>query len=159
MHGLLVRLGVRTRDVPDVVQRVLLAVHGQWSTYDTARPLRAWLRSFVQRSASDYRKRSSVLHEDVTLDGTVAAQEHDPLPSADVALEAEERRTLLLEALETLDFDRRTVLVLVEFEGVPVPEIAAMLGLPVPTVHSRLRFARIDIAAAVRRLSAQRGQP
>jgi RNA polymerase sigma-70 factor (ECF subfamily) len=159
MHALLARLGVRTRDVPDVLQRALLAVHAQWGSYDAARPLRPWLRLFVQRSASDYRKRSDVLHEDVTLHGSVAAHEVDAQPLPDVALEAEERRALLLAALDTLDYDRRTVLVLVEFEGVAVAEIAAMLDLPVPTVHSRLRLARVDITAAVRRLAARRGQP
>ncbi len=157
LHVLLRRLGVRERDVPDVVQRVLLTVHLHWQEYDPARPLQPWLRVFAQRAASDHRKLSEVRHEDVTEDGCVTMSLEDPAPRADVAMEAEERRALLHEALDELDFERRSVLVWVEFEGLPVPEIAAMLDVPVPTVHSRLRLAREDVTRAVRRLVARKG--
>jgi RNA polymerase sigma-70 factor (ECF subfamily) len=157
MHSLVRRLGVRERDVPDVVQRVLISLHHHWAEFDDRRALLPWLRVFVHGAASDYRKRSDIRHEDVALDGSPMSAVEDPAPLPDLALEAEQRRALLLEALDTLDFDRRSVLVLVEFEGVGVPEIAALLEMPVPTVHSRLRLAREDIARAVRRLALQRG--
>lgn len=157
MHGLVRRLGVRERDVPDVVQRVLIALHNHWPEFDTRRPIQPWLRTFVHGAASDYRKRSDIRHEDVAIGGLPMSAVEDPEPLADVVLEAEQRRTLLFDALDSLSFERRSVLVLVEFEGVAVPELAEMLGLPVPTVHSRLRLAREDISQTVRRLALQRG--
>jgi RNA polymerase sigma-70 factor (ECF subfamily) len=39
-----------------------------------------------------------------------------------------------------------------DLEGQTVPEIAAALGVPVATAYSRLRLAREDVAAALKRL-------
>jgi RNA polymerase sigma-70 factor (ECF subfamily) len=36
-----------------------------------------------------------------------------------------------------------------------VPQIAAALAIPVPTAYSRLRLAREDVAAAIKRLRAK----
>lgn len=156
VHTLLRRLGVRDRDVQDVVQRALIALHAHWSEYHPKRPLRPWLRVFVHRAAADYRKLAGVRHETLFNDVDAMSAIVDETPSAEANLEAHERRALLMDALDELDFDRRTVLVLAEFEELPVPEIAAMLDLPVATVHSRLRLARVDITRVVRRLAARR---
>ena len=48
------------------------------------------------------------------------------------------------------------MIVLHDMEGYTGAEIAAMLEVPVNTVHSRLRLARADLVVAVRRL---RGEP
>jgi RNA polymerase sigma-70 factor (ECF subfamily) len=42
-----------------------------------------------------------------------------------------------------------------DIDGHAVPEIAAALAIPVPTAYSRLRLAREDVAAAVKRLRAR----
>ncbi len=158
LHTHLRRLGVRLRDVPDVVQSVLIAVYRHWGEYDPGRPLQAWLRPFAHGAASDYRKRSDVRHEDVTADGALPSHVDPDATTPQSALEATQRRALLLEALEALDFDRRAVLVLTEFEGMSSSDIATMLDIPIGTVHSRVRLARVDLTAAVRRLVARRGE-
>jgi len=61
-------------------------------------------------------------------------------------------------ALDTLDFDRRAVFILHEIDGVAIPEIARALEIPSNTAYSRLRLARADFGAAVRRLHLQGGQ-
>ncbi len=158
LHTHLRRLGVRARDVPDAVQSVLVAVYRRWGDYDPSRPMQAWLRPFAHGVASDYRKRSDVRHEDVTEDGSLPLRVEPDATNPHLELEAAQRRALLLEALDTLDFDRRVVLVLIEFEGMSSADIAAMLRIPIGTVHSRVRLGRVDLTAAVRRLAAQRGE-
>lgn len=41
-----------------------------------------------------------------------------------------------------MPFEQREVFVLTEFEDMSAPEIAALVGAPLPTVYSRLRLAR-----------------
>jgi RNA polymerase sigma-70 factor (ECF subfamily) len=76
---------------------------------------------------------------------------------ADVQLADHEEHSLLLRALDTIDLERRAVLVLHEWDGEPIPEVARALGIPLNTAYSRLRAAREDLAAAVKRLTARRG--
>jgi RNA polymerase sigma-70 factor (ECF subfamily) len=59
------------------------------------------------------------------------------------------------QLLDSLDDDRRAVFVLVHFEQMPAPEIAQTLGIPINTVYSRLRLARRDFDAALRRHEAR----
>ena len=50
---------------------------------------------------------------------------------------------------------RRAVLVLHEWDGSTIPEVAAALGVPVNTAYRRL-LAREDLARAVKRLRPKR---
>ena len=61
-----------------------------------------------------------------------------------------------MKALDVLDFDRRVVLVMHDLDEVAMPEIAAILEIPLNTAYSRLRLARADVANAVR-LHRERG--
>ena len=63
----------------------------------------------------------------------------------------------LFEALETLDLERRAVIVMHDWDGEPMPEVARALGIPLNTAYSRLRLARQDLGVAVKRVSRTRG--
>jgi RNA polymerase sigma-70 factor (ECF subfamily) len=151
---LLRRFGVRPGDVEDVTQELFLTVHRRWSDYDHARPIRPWLRAFAVRAASDYRALARVRREraDDTLDPT------DEADGAEVQLEARDQRRAVLAALDALAPERRDVLVLVDLEECPAPEAAEALGIPLNTAYSRLREARKDFAAAVRRNRLRQGE-
>ena len=60
-----------------------------------------------------------------------------------------------MRVLDGLELDRRAVLVMHDIEGHPVPEVAAALTIPIATAYSRLRLAREDVAAAIKRLRAR----
>jgi RNA polymerase sigma-70 factor (ECF subfamily) len=53
-------------------------------------------------------------------------------------------------ALARLDIDQRAVVVMHDLNGIPVPEIASALDVPLNTVYSRLRLGRAKITAALR---------
>lgn len=57
------------------------------------------------------------------------------------------------DALGTLDPDQRNVLLLQAWEGLRYDEIAAVLGIPVGTVRSRLSRARAQLRAALGQMS------
>jgi RNA polymerase sigma-70 factor (ECF subfamily) len=67
------------------------------------------------------------------------------------ALDRKEERDLLMNLLAGLTDELRTVFVLYELEGESIPEIAALLELPIGTVTSRLRRGREKFEARLER--------
>jgi len=60
-----------------------------------------------------------------------------------------EAAALVTAVLAELDEDKRELLVLVDLEQVPVPEVAAYLEVPLNTAYSRVRLARRAFEAAL----------
>jgi RNA polymerase sigma-70 factor (ECF subfamily) len=149
------RLGVPSADLEDLTHEVFLQVYRQLDEYDRNRPMRPWLFAFVFRKASEHRRRARVRFEVITGGG----EQVDPAPSVlDRALE-QENLDLGYRALDELDLAQRAVFVMHDLDGVAIPEIASMLGIPLNTAYSRLRLARTAFDRAVRRLRAKRGEP
>jgi RNA polymerase sigma-70 factor, ECF subfamily len=143
------RLGVREGDLEDVAQELFITVYDNIADYDSARPLRPWLLSFSLRFAANYRR--------LARHGGIQEEDMRALrrSSNDAPAEA---RDMVLRALETLEFDRRAVLVMHDLEGWTAPEIAAEIGVPLNTVYSRLRLARAEFRSAVDRLAKEDGR-
>jgi RNA polymerase sigma-70 factor (ECF subfamily) len=149
------RLGVPPRDLEDVAHDVFSTVYRRLDDYDTSRPLRPWLFGIAFRVAARYRELARNQRE--LLEGDLP-EPVDQSPTVDEQLIAEESRRLITEAMETLDLDRRAVLLLHDLEGCAMPDIALALSVPLNTAYSRLRLARADLKAAVSRLRARRGE-
>ena len=147
------RLGVPPRDLEDVTHDVFLQIYAQLHRYDAARPVRPWLFGFAFRIASDYRRLSR--HRFEVLDSEVEAV--DPLPSAIDSLARAEALAVGYAALDYLDLSKRAVFILHELDGATMPEVAEGLGIPLNTAYSRLRAAREQFNAVVRRLRVRRG--
>ena len=145
------RLGVPPRDLEDVTHDVLFEVYKKLERYDRSRPLRPWLFAFAFRFASDYRR--LVRHRVEVMGDEVEAVA--PGTPQDEAIVDREARALVARALESVDLARRAVFILHELDERPMSEIAHALEIPLHTAYSRLRVAREEFEAAVRRL--QRG--
>jgi RNA polymerase sigma-70 factor (ECF subfamily) len=150
------RLGVRDADLEDVTHDVFITVYRLLPEYDATRPIRPWLFGIALRVASDYRRLARHARE-VPVDPR--PEPIDSAPPADEQLASEQARRLLIDALDELDLDRRAVLVLHDIDGHAMPEIADALSIPLNTAYSRLRLARGDLGAAVRRVRLRRGDP
>ena len=149
------RLGAPAQDIEDLAHDLFVVVHRHLSDYDTARPLRPWLFGIAVRVVADFR-RSGRNQREIPWESFDVA---DGAPTAHEGLEKREARTVLLNALDSLDLDRRAVFVLHEIDEIPVPEIAAALAIPLNTAYSRLRLARVDVAAWIRRFRSGEGMP
>jgi RNA polymerase sigma-70 factor (ECF subfamily) len=149
------RLGVHDGDLEDVAQDVFVKVHRQFHDYDRSRPIRPWLFAFAARCAADWRRQTRLRVEVLGARGEPAAS----TPSADATLSTAEDVDLASRALEAVDVERRDVFILYEFDECPMKEIVRSLGIPLFTGYSRLRLARKEFAAAVRRLRRVRGEP
>ncbi len=136
------RFGVPPGDLHDAAHEVFLVLYRRWNEVDVARPIRPWLFGVARRVASAARAKRREAASDVDTPSV-----EDPLVA---------QRNLLWKAMGSLDDDRRAVVILHDLEGHSGAEIAAMLAIPVNTVHSRLRLARAELLAIVRKL---RGAP
>jgi RNA polymerase sigma-70 factor, ECF subfamily len=141
------RLGAPPRDLEDLTHDVFVVVHRHLGDYDSARPLRPWLFGIAVRVVSDFRRLGRNARE---IPGE-QVEAIDAAPSPHERLEATEARALFMKALDTLDLERRAVFVMHELDEVPVPEIATTLSIPLNTAYSRLRLARVDVAAWLER--------
>jgi RNA polymerase sigma-70 factor, ECF subfamily len=142
------RLGVRESDLEDLTHDVFFAVSGKLRNFDARRPLRPWLFGFAFRRAADYRRLARNRFE--VFDAS--AEPHDPAPDPLESAIAHEGLAVARDALGALELGRRAVFILHDLDGVGMPDIALELGIPVNTAYSRLRLARGELAAAVKRL-------
>lgn len=139
------RLGVPTRSLADAAQDVLLVVHRRLGSFDGRAPLQSWLAGICVRVArQEFRTRRRRQPEMLDRTGWIDV---DSLPDdaslASTQTEQRERIQRLYELMASLDAPKREVFVLAELEQMTGPEIAEILGIPLNTVYSRLREARI----------------
>jgi RNA polymerase sigma-70 factor (ECF subfamily) len=141
------RMGAAREEIDDLVQDVFMTAHrkGGFRTPGAAAP-RTWLTAIALRVAANARRSQTRRREDYDLErlGTV------PEPAGSPAQAAELREALfrVQRALDTLDLEHRSVLVLFELDGMDCQDIAVALEIPIGTVYSRLHVARKRFAAA-----------
>lgn len=147
-------LGVRDAHLDDALQDVFVVVQRRLADFDGNAELRTWLYAIGLRVARKYRDRAR--REPASLE---AEREQTPeLPAApndapDAAI-ARERLALARRALGALDDEKREVFVLARIEQMSAPEIAEVVNIPLNTVYSRLRAARLAFDAEIARLRA-----
>ena len=118
-----------TADAEDAVQEVFLRLLTQLPRFRDGEHERAWLIRTTIHRASDLRKAASTR----TL----------PLEEADVvAMPEEAESSPILSAVQALPEKYSTVIHLYYYEGYTIKEIAKLLGLPTPTVGTRLSRGR-----------------
>lgn len=135
------RLGVHESGLRDAAQEVFMVVHRRLGEFVPRGSLRSWLYSILRRVAAAQR-RQRYRGGSLAL-GDEAEQVADsslPNPERHAARGQALRQLLML--LERLDEEKRDVLVLVDLEGMSVPEACLTLDVNANTLYSRLRAAR-----------------
>jgi RNA polymerase sigma-70 factor (ECF subfamily) len=156
------RMGVRRPDLEDVFQDVFVIVHKRLHTYRRDAKLSAWLYGICLRSVARHRRRAFRRRE--RPEGVELGEQsagpfawHAAAPAPDERLHEEEGQARLDRLLDTLEPEQRAMVVMYEIEELGCAQIAALTGVPVGTIHSRLHHARRKLAAAARRLKASGG--
>jgi RNA polymerase sigma-70 factor (ECF subfamily) len=147
------RLGVAPDALDDATQQVFLVATRRLDEIDVTRE-RQYLLGIAVRVASETRRARSRRREVADDD---ADRHVDPTPSPDELLDRKRARALLDEVLASMPLDLRAAFTMFELEGMSLPEVGAVLGIPTGTATSRLRRAREHFQASVRKLSETRG--
>ena len=146
------RLGVQPGEVEDVVQETFLVAHRRLVDFDGAVPVSTWLYAIAIRTARSTRRRAW-RRQLARLVGWEPAAADAP----DRGIDRTEAEAEVAWVLARMPEKKRVVLVLYELEELDGPTIAEILGCPVHTVWSRLRFARGDFKRLLRRRGALQG--
>lgn len=149
------RLGVASRDLHDVAHEVFLVVHRRLEDHDPRLSLKPWIAGISANVALRHRALARNQRELLALDDS------EPIELADPGLDAERRvaqaetQRIVRELIQRIERERRAVFVLYDLEGSDMRDIAQALQIPVNTAWDRLRRARSEFTAAVKRLSAR----
>jgi RNA polymerase sigma-70 factor, ECF subfamily len=144
------RLGVPLSALDDAAQEVFLVALRRHAEFEGRSAIKTWLFGIAWNIARGI-ARSPVRREEALPEAVADADELGP---QEAAARSEAVRALY-ELLDALDSDRRAVFVMAELEELSAPEIAEITGTPLNTVYSRLRGARNDFDAALRRRRAR----
>jgi RNA polymerase sigma-70 factor, ECF subfamily len=132
------RMGVRHCDLGDLTHDVFVVAWKQRAVLDADRSLRPWLFGVAFRVASSHRRRSWFRRECV--EPELEFEDPNLGPEQQTVLKAELRQ--LQQALCRVPLRHRAVLLLHDFDEIPMTEAAQALGLPLKTAYSRLAAGR-----------------
>jgi len=131
-------------DAEDVAQEALLRAYRRFDRLRDTQRFRGWLVRIVFRLALD-RARSAKRRELRETEWAQPARRAAP-PNAEELAASSEFQAHFDRAMDELPEKLRLVLLLSAMEGHTLEEVAAMLGLPIGTVKSRLFAGRKKLA-------------
>jgi RNA polymerase sigma-70 factor (ECF subfamily) len=137
-------------DAADAVQEALVSAYRRAATYRGEASVRTWLHRIAVNACID-----RIRHDRVR--ATVPWPDRDPParradPAAELAT-----RLAVDEALAALPVEQRVAVVLVDVQGCPVAEAAAILAVPAGTVKSRCARGRARLAVLLGHLREEAG--
>ena len=131
------QLGLAGAAREDAVQEIWLTILRRLDTLESDASAQAWVCSIAREVVVWRLRRNAQLR-----DGRVSVCATEPLSKPSCAARRYEVTAEVEEALAVLSEEQRAVLVMASVHGLTAPDISTTLGLPVNTVHSRLRLAR-----------------
>lgn len=152
------RLGVEAQAQDDACQEVFVIVHRKLSEFRGESSLKTWVFGVTSNVVNTYRRtrrrkdpmdrvnESPINPED--LSAPLAGNPHEVVARNQMARVAE-------ELVNSLDEEKRVMLILADLEGIPVTEIAELHHMNVNTAYARLRAARKEFSEAVHRYHAR----
>jgi RNA polymerase sigma-70 factor (ECF subfamily) len=149
VYGYLVHCGVPEPDRDDLFQEIFVRVHRRAATYDSRRPLHPWLFTVVANEVRSYfRKQKRRLF---FFAGPPPEDVRDPAPDGEALASARETTAWLERAIRALPLPQREVLILAAVQNLPLSNVASILEIPLNTVKTHLRRARLRLVAGYER--------
>jgi len=142
LYNLAVYLTRNGPEAEDLVQETYLRAFRFAHRFQSGTNLRAWMFQILRNTFLTFyrhREREPAFLDEGDLDTERETMFHDAPLKDGAALEAE---TDLGRAIARLPEEFRTILILAEFEGLALEEVAEIMGCPVGTVKSRIYRAK-----------------
>ena len=153
VYSYLIRCGVTAEDRDDLFQAIFLKIHRSAGQYQPDRPAHPWIFTVVANEVRTYWRRRKV-RALVFATADNPKEPEDPAPDGQRTAEARETVAWLEEEIRQLPLAQREVLILASLEGRPLGEVAEVLGIPLNTVKTHLRRARLSLSERLARQHA-----
>ncbi|SHN32690.1 RNA polymerase, sigma subunit, ECF family [Duganella sacchari] len=121
--------------VDEVAQESWIALHQARERYQVTATFRTFLYQIARNRLIDLQRQSPHLSTDD------APDLESEVPAAEAMLETQQLNAALHRAIRALPGEQKEALVLQQFSGLSLEEIAALTSAPIETVKSRLRYA------------------
>lgn len=149
VYSYLFRCGVAVDDRDDLFQAVFLKIHRAAAQYRPELPPHPWIFTIVANEVRGYLRRRRI--RELVFAPSARQEPEDPAPDGERAVEARETVAFLEVEIRRLPLARREVLILTSLEDRPLTEVAQALGLPLNTVKTHLRRARLALSERLAR--------
>ncbi len=147
LYNFAYRLVLDEDDANDLVQDTFLKAYRFFDSYQPGTNAKAWMFRILKNSfINDFRKKSKepgkVDYSDI--EKTYNSDDVQSNNTVDLRIETEKDKIgdEVANALNNLDVDFRTAIILCDIEGFTYEEMAKILDIPIGTVRSRLHRAR-----------------
>ena len=148
VFGYLVRCGIAEADRDDLFQEIFIKIHQRADQYDTTRPLHPWLFTVVANTVRTYVRKQKLRSYFVW---APASDIEDGAPDAESLASAQQTKAWLECAIQALPMPQREVLILATIENLPLKDIASILEMPINTVKTHVRRARLRLVESYER--------
>ena len=133
-------------EAAEISQEVFLSAYRAIASFRGEANFSTWLYRIAINHATTRRKTMNLRQQhNVPIEHTEAVS--DPHPGPAEAAEKRELREHVQQALNSLDPDDATVILLRDLQDVPYEDVARVLEIPIGTVKSRLHRARQALKA------------
>ncbi|WP_327703897.1 RNA polymerase sigma factor SigM [Streptomyces decoyicus] len=144
-------------EAADAVQDALVSAYRAAHTFRGQSAVTTWLHRITVNACLDRARKAASRRTSPVAETERLEQLLEPEESAAAPAERQDLHRELLSALRTLPEEQRAALVLVDMQGYPVAEAAAILHIPTGTVKSRCARGRARLLPLVTHLRADNG--
>ncbi|MCJ7855228.1 sigma-70 family RNA polymerase sigma factor [Lachnospiraceae bacterium NSJ-143] len=150
VYNVVYRITGNQEDARDAAQEAFLKAFRNFESYDESSAFSTWLYRIAVNTAIDYlrkrKKESSISFEDY-----MAEEKPESVSSSvEEKVISNEGVSKIIEAVNSLDEEFKTVIVLRDMEGMDYKEISEITGCPVGTVKSRLSRGRGKLRSIIK---------
>lgn len=138
-------LGVAESTIEDAAQEVFVVVHRRLGEFRGESSLRTWLYGIVRNVAANTRRTEQRKGGLAELDEQLEATHADPSEHVQDAQAA----AFVQAFMAGLQEPKRELFLLAFLEEMTMPEVAAILGIPLNTAYSRQRLLKGEFQAAL----------
>jgi len=139
-----------SEEARDILQETFLNAYLNLEKFQGHSRFSTWLYRIAVNAAISHRRKRRPLGTGHEEQGGGALQEaiastQSPAEGPHARLDNEERQALLMETLNQLSLEHRSVLILKDIDDLKYETIAEILSVPIGTVRSRLNRARAEL--------------
>ncbi|MCP3957161.1 MAG: RNA polymerase sigma factor [bacterium] len=150
VYSYLSRCGVDPADRDDLFQEVFIKIHRAAGSYQADRPAHPWIFTIVSNTIRSHLRKRRV-RQLIFAEPATEQEPTDSAPDGERRAAARETAAFVHDEIGKLRLVQREVVLLACVERMPLKEVGEVLRVPVNTVKTHLRRARLALAGALAR--------